>query len=87
MGNYPKLRNNTWKLNQWYDQSVAENQGTYINKTYQLWAWGENPSGVLGAEAWFFEMELVLDVISLLVSASFFVIYKPPILIHSVLKF
>tara|TARA_B100000287_G_C20576780_1_gene758766 strand:- start:44 stop:1246 length:1203 start_codon:yes stop_codon:yes gene_type:complete len=48
MGNFPKLRNNTWKLNQWYDQSVAENQGTYIGKTYQLWAWGENPSGVLG---------------------------------------
>ena len=46
-----------------------------------------NPSGVLGAEAWFFQMELVLDVISLLVSASFFDIYKPPILIHSVLKF
>ena len=48
MGNYPKLRHNTWKLNQWYDQSVAGTQGDFINKTYQLWAWGENPSGVLG---------------------------------------
>ena len=48
MGNYPKLRNNTWKLNQWYDQSVAGTQGDFINKTYQLWVWGENPSGSLG---------------------------------------
>tara|TARA_E500000305_G_scaffold109581_1_gene114994 strand:- start:43 stop:1245 length:1203 start_codon:yes stop_codon:yes gene_type:complete len=48
MGNYPKLRNNTWKLNQWYDQSVAGTQGDFINKTYQLWAWGENPGGSLG---------------------------------------
>ena len=30
------LRNNTWKLNQWYDQDVAGN-ATYTTNSYQLW--------------------------------------------------
>ena len=40
------LKNNTWKLNQWYDQSVAGN-ATYSG-VIQLWIWGRNDNGLLG---------------------------------------
>ena len=40
------LRNNTWKLNQWYDQDVAGNV-SYTGQQ-QLWAWGYNQYGNLG---------------------------------------
>ena len=40
------LKNNTWKLNQWYDQSVAGNISYTGAK--QLWAWGYNNKGQLG---------------------------------------
>ena len=40
------LKNNTWKLNQWYDQDVAGNV-IYSTNTYQLWGWGQNTSGQL----------------------------------------
>ena len=41
------LRNNTWKLNQWYDQDVAGNV-SYSANTYQLWGWGNGGNGILG---------------------------------------
>jgi alpha-tubulin suppressor-like RCC1 family protein len=40
------LKNNTWKLNQWYDQSVAGNV-SYTGQQ-QLWVWGYNEYGNLG---------------------------------------
>ena len=40
------LRNNTWKINQWYDQSVAGNI-SYTGQG-QLWTWGRNGDGMLG---------------------------------------
>ena len=40
------LRNNTWKLNQWYDQDVAGNVEYSGEK--QLWVWGQNERGQLG---------------------------------------
>ena len=40
------LKNNTWKLNQWYDQSVAGNIS--YSGAPQLWAWGDNTYGNLG---------------------------------------
>ena len=40
------LKNNTWKLNQWYDQSVAGNV-SYSGQN-QLWSWGSNDKGALG---------------------------------------
>ena len=36
------LKNNTWKLNQWYDQSVAGN-ATYSGLS-EFWAWGAGKS-------------------------------------------
>ena len=40
------LKNNTWKLNQWYDQSVA---GTVSYSGLNLlWGWGDNENGGLG---------------------------------------
>tara|TARA_R100000234_G_C4979519_1_gene170126 strand:+ start:20 stop:1168 length:1149 start_codon:yes stop_codon:yes gene_type:complete len=41
-----ELRQNTWKLNQWYDQSVASNIN--YSGAHQLWAWGGNNDGRLG---------------------------------------
>ena len=41
------LKNNTWKLNQWYDQSVAGN-AEYSTNVLSLYAWGMNSSGSLG---------------------------------------
>ena len=41
------LKNNTWKLNQWYDQDVAGNV-SYSTNTYQLWGWGNGGNGTLG---------------------------------------
>ena len=40
------LKNNTWKLNQWYDQSVAGNVS--YSGTKELWTWGRASSGMLG---------------------------------------
>ena len=40
------LKNNTWKVNQWYDQAVAGNVSYTGLK--QLWAWGYNTAGGLG---------------------------------------
>ena len=40
------LKNNTWKLNQWYDQSVAGNAD--YSGEIQLWALGNNQFGELG---------------------------------------
>ena len=40
------LKNNTWKLNQWYDQSVAGNV-SYTGEQ-ELWVWGYNEYGNLG---------------------------------------
>ena len=42
------LKNNTWKLNQWYDQSVAGNAAYSGFTTGQLWSWGNNEKGELG---------------------------------------
>ena len=40
------LKQNTWTLNQWYDQDVAGN--VEYSGTKELWAWGVNESGELG---------------------------------------
>ena len=40
------LKQNTWKLNQWYDQSVAGN-ATYSGEN-KLYTWGQNEEGELG---------------------------------------
>jgi len=40
------LKNNTWKLNQWYDQDVAGNIS--YSGAKQLWVWGQNHGGQLG---------------------------------------
>tara|TARA_B100000902_G_C27198251_1_gene857623 strand:+ start:27 stop:1202 length:1176 start_codon:yes stop_codon:yes gene_type:complete len=40
------LKQNTWKLNQWYDQNVAGNV-SYTGQN-QLWSWGHNDKGNLG---------------------------------------
>ena len=37
------LKNNTWKLNQWYDQAVAGDV-SYVGAK-ELWAWGSNYEG------------------------------------------
>ena len=39
------LKNNTWKLNQWYDQNVAGNVD--YSGEIQLWGWGRNETGRL----------------------------------------
>ena len=39
------LRNNTWKLNQWYDQDVAGNVS--YTGAGELWSWGYNEKGQL----------------------------------------
>jgi len=41
-----ELRQNTWSLNQWYDQDVAGN--AKYEASGKLWAWGYNNHGVLG---------------------------------------
>jgi len=41
------LKNNTWKLNQWYDQSVAGN-AEYSTNVLSLYSWGYNNTGELG---------------------------------------
>ena len=45
-----ELRQNTWTLDQWYDQDVAGN-ANYSRLTGSLWAWGNNnnPSSISGA--------------------------------------
>ena len=40
------LRNNTWKLNQWYDQNVAGNVD--YSGTSEFWTWGLQESGSFG---------------------------------------
>ena len=42
-----ELRQNTWTLDQWYDQDVAGN-ANYSRLTGSLWAWGNNDRGQLG---------------------------------------
>jgi len=42
------LKNNTWKLNQWYDQNVAGNATYSALDPGQLWNVGSNSSGQLG---------------------------------------
>tara|TARA_R100001443_G_scaffold110755_1_gene122905 strand:- start:44 stop:1258 length:1215 start_codon:yes stop_codon:yes gene_type:complete len=47
------LKNNTWKVNQWYDQAVAGNvdyNGTAAERT-KLYVWGANTYGTLGLNA------------------------------------
>ena len=47
------LKNNTWKVNQWYDQAVAGNveyNGSAAERT-QLYVWGANANGTLGLNA------------------------------------
>ena len=41
------LKNNTWKLNQWYDQDVAGNV-EYSTNVLSLYSWGYNNQGALG---------------------------------------
>ena len=41
------LRNNTWKLNQWYDQDVAGN-ADYTTYAATAWVWGRASTGELG---------------------------------------
>ena len=41
------LKQNTWTLNQWYDQDVAGNV-SYSTTSNELWTWGDNASGELG---------------------------------------
>ena len=41
------LKNNTWKVNQWYDQAVAGNV-EYSSSNNNLWTWGDNEYGSLG---------------------------------------
>ena len=36
------LKQNTWKLNQWYDQAIAENAAYAAVDPRTLWFWGEN---------------------------------------------
>ena len=40
------LKNNTWKLNQWYDQSVAGN-ASYTGAFAGFFGWGKNENGEL----------------------------------------
>ena len=40
------LKNNTWKLNQWYDQDVAGNVS--YSGVLEGWSWGYNQNGYLG---------------------------------------
>ena len=40
------LNQNTWKINQWYDQNVAGNVS--YSGAKQLWTWGSGNSGILG---------------------------------------
>ena len=40
------LNQNTWKINQWYDQAVAGNVS--YSGSGELWAWGRNQYGQLG---------------------------------------
>jgi len=42
------LKNNTWKLNQWYDQDVAGNVKYDSPLAGELWTWGDNEHGALG---------------------------------------
>ena len=40
------LRNNTWTLGEWYDQTVAGTGSYHDDNTF--WAWGDNQAGALG---------------------------------------
>ena len=40
------LKQNTWTLNQWYDQDVAGNVS--YSGAPELWTWGRNTTGSLG---------------------------------------
>tara|TARA_B100001113_G_scaffold350030_1_gene346442 strand:+ start:144 stop:1316 length:1173 start_codon:yes stop_codon:yes gene_type:complete len=43
-----ELRQNTWKLGEWYDQDYAGNADYSAVDPAQLWAWGYNEYGQLG---------------------------------------
>jgi len=43
----PAQRTNTWTLDEWYDQSVAGTQGSYVGVS-GLYIWGNNEQGQLG---------------------------------------
>ena len=45
-----ELRQNTWELNKWYAEFVAESTGGYnsVGDPGTLWMWGNNDSGKLG---------------------------------------
>jgi alpha-tubulin suppressor-like RCC1 family protein len=42
------LKQNTWKLNQWYDQNVAGNAGYAAFAKGGMWSWGDSYRGELG---------------------------------------
>ena len=42
----PAQRTNTWTLDEWYDQSVAGTQGSYVGVP-GLYIWGNNLHGQL----------------------------------------
>ena len=43
-----ELRQNTWSLDQWYDQAVAGTTGGYESNMLSLYSWGYNTNGQLG---------------------------------------
>ena len=42
------LKQNTWTLNQWYDQDVAGNVDYSAMDPFALYMWGKNTNGLLG---------------------------------------
>ena len=42
------LKNNTWKLNQWYDQDVAGNVSYSATDSASFYSWGRSYNGMLG---------------------------------------
>ena len=45
----PAQRTNTWILDEWYDQAVADTTGGYqATDPGQLYNWGSNYAGVVG---------------------------------------
>ena len=43
-----ELRQNTWSLDEWYDQSVAGTTGGYSSSAGTFFTWGQNGYGTLG---------------------------------------
>ena len=42
------LKNNTWKVNQWYDQDVAGNVSYSATDSASFYSWGRSYNGMLG---------------------------------------